>query len=115
MCKEGRARTRSIPETARSTEANSSLPNDEVVQQQHESRWPYPTYHVDYDAITDVSNALSERILTFQGDGDYEGVVSFVEKYGQVGAQLQADLDRLSAAGIPVDVTFEQGPSVLGL
>ncbi|MEM9996875.1 MAG: hypothetical protein AAF809_04170 [Bacteroidota bacterium] len=85
------------------------------MQQQHESRWPYPTYHVDYDAITDVSNALSERILTFQGDGDYEGVVSFVEKYGQVGAQLQADLDRLSAAGIPVDVTFEQGPSVLGL
>ncbi|MEL6770480.1 MAG: Zn-dependent hydrolase [Bacteroidota bacterium] len=73
------------------------------------------TYRVDYDAITDVSNALSERILTFQGDGDYEGVVSFVEEYGQVGDQLQADLDRLSAVGIPVDVTFEQGPSVLGL
>ncbi|MEM8559146.1 MAG: hypothetical protein AAGG50_15100 [Bacteroidota bacterium] len=70
---------------------------------------------MDYDAITGVSNALSERTLTLQADGDYEGVVSFVEEYGQVGAQLQADLDRLSAASIPVDVTFEQGPSVLGL
>jgi hypothetical protein len=32
-----------------------------------------------------------------------------------VRAQLQADLERLSANNIPVDVVFEQGAKVLGL
>jgi hypothetical protein len=32
-----------------------------------------------------------------------------------IDAQLQGDLDRLAGAGIPVDVVFEQGTSVLGL
>jgi hypothetical protein len=60
-------------------------------------------------------NALSERILTFQGDGDYAGVVAFMEKYGNISPELQQDLDRVNEAGIPVDVVFEQGRSVLGL
>ena len=60
-------------------------------------------------------NVLSEHLLTLQGDGDYEGMVRFVEQYGQADDQLQTDLGRLSAAGIPVDGAFEQGPSVLEL
>ena len=32
-----------------------------------------------------------------------------------IGPELQADLDRLSEAGIPVDIVFEQGGDVLGL
>ena len=60
-------------------------------------------------------NALSEQILRYQGDGDYAGVQAFMERYGQIDAELQGDLDRLAAAGIPVDVVFEQGTSVLGL
>ena len=59
--------------------------------------------------------ALSELILTLQGDGDYDGVAALVKEKGVIGAQLQADLDRLSEAGIPVDVVFEQGSEVLGL
>jgi hypothetical protein len=34
---------------------------------------------------------------------------------GQVGPQLQADLDRLAEQSIPVDIVFEQGAEVLGL
>ena len=34
---------------------------------------------------------------------------------GGVGPQLQADLDRLASAAIPVDIVFEQGVEVLGL
>jgi hypothetical protein len=60
-------------------------------------------------------NALSEKILTYQGNGDYDGVVAFMEEYGTIGAQLQADLDRLADAGIPVDIVYEQGAEVLGL
>ena len=37
------------------------------------------------------------------------------EKQGLIGPQLRADLDRLAAREIPVDVVFEQGKSVLGL
>ena len=58
--------------------------------------------------------ALSETILRLQGDGDYNAVGAFVDQYGQVGSELQADLDRLSDAGIPVDIVFEQGLAVVG-
>jgi len=73
------------------------------------------TYRVDPEAMAAAVDALSERILVLQGDGDYDGVGAFVESYGTVGDELSADLARLAAAGIPVDVVFEQGTGVLGL
>jgi hypothetical protein len=73
------------------------------------------TYTVDFEKTVDAMNALSEKILTFQGNGDYDGVVAFMEEYGTIGTQLQADLDRLAAAGIPVDLVYDQGMEVLGL
>lgn len=73
------------------------------------------TYRVDFDKMEEAVNALSQRILTFQGDGDYEGVVAFMAEMATVGPELQGDLDRLGQAGIPVDIVFEQGPAVLGL
>jgi hypothetical protein len=71
------------------------------------------TYRVDFARMRDAMNALSAKILTLQGDGDYDGVVAFVEQYGVISPDLQADLDRVNAAGIPVDIVFEQGPQVL--
>ena len=73
------------------------------------------TYRVDADQMQVAVDALSERILTLQGDGDYDAVQAFVDQYQQMDPQLQADLDRLAAAGIPVDITFEQGMDVLSL
>lgn len=73
------------------------------------------TYRVDFEKMGDAIAALSETILRLQGEGDYEGVGRFMDEYGVVDAQLQADLDRLSTAGIPVDVVFEQGLDVLEL
>ena len=73
------------------------------------------TYRVDFEKIAAATDSLSNKILTLQGDGDYDGVKAFVEKYGQVGDQLQNSLDRLSRQAIPVDVTFRQGVDVLGL
>ena len=72
-------------------------------------------YSVDHDKMRLAMAELSRKILTLQGDGDKAAVGAFVDHYGKVGADLQADLDRLAAAGIPVDVTFEQGTAVLGL
>jgi len=73
------------------------------------------TYRVDFEKTLEAMNALSEKILTYQGNGDYEGVVAFMEEYGSIGPQLQGDLDRLAEAGIPVDIIYEQGLGVLGL
>ena len=70
-------------------------------------------YRVDFDAMREAVAGLSRLILTLQGDGDYEGVAALIEEKGVVPPDLQADLDRLDAAGIPRDIVFEQGVSVL--
>lgn len=67
------------------------------------------TWRVNPAVMRTAMNELSALILTLQGDGDYAGVVAFMDKYGTIGAELQGDLDRLSRKGIPVDVVFEQG------
>ena len=59
--------------------------------------------------MEEAVGALSRKILMLQGDGDYEGARAFVDEMGSIGADLEADLDRLETAGIPVDVVFEQG------
>ena len=73
------------------------------------------TYRVNLDRMRAAVDALSERILRLQGDGDYAAAKSFVEESAVVGSELQADLDRLTSAGIPVDIVFEQGVDVLGI
>ncbi|NNF36290.1 MAG: Zn-dependent hydrolase [Saprospiraceae bacterium] len=72
-------------------------------------------YKVDFDNFKKAMDALSEKILTLQGDGDYEGVAQLVSEKGKIGPGLQADLDMLSQEGIPVDVVFKQGTEVLGI
>lgn len=72
-------------------------------------------YAIDMDKMRAAMNSLSRKILTLQGDGDYNGVAELVATLGVVSPQLKADLDKLADAGIPVDVTFKQGKDVLGL
>jgi hypothetical protein len=71
------------------------------------------TYRVDFEVFPRAVDALSEVILTLQGDGDYQGVDALIHEQGIVPPGLQDDLDRLDALGIPRDIVFEQGWSVL--
>jgi len=73
------------------------------------------TYRVDAERMTEAMTALSRLLLTLQGDGDYDGALELTSTKGVIGDQLQADLDRLTRAGIPVDITFRQGLAQLGL
>lgn len=73
------------------------------------------TYTVNFDEFQAAMNSLSEKILTLQGDGDYEAVGTLFDEMGLIGPALQHDLDRVSEAGIPRDIVFEQGVRVLGL
>jgi hypothetical protein len=70
-------------------------------------------YSVDYAAMGDAVNALAATILKLQGDGDYAGVSQLMTEKGVVPADLQAELDKLDGLGIPRDIVFEQGVSVL--
>jgi len=73
------------------------------------------TYRANPDRMRVATDSLSATIIRLQGNGDYDGVKAFMQKYGSIDAQLRADLDRLSSAGIPVDIVFDQGTDVLGL
>lgn len=73
------------------------------------------TYKVNFEKMQEAMNSLSDKILTLQGDGDYDGVSQLVAEKGLIKPDLQSDLDKLAEAGIPVDIVFEQGVEVLGL
>ena len=73
------------------------------------------SYSVDFERFGEAIASLSRRLLTLQGDGDYEGAKDLTETKGIITPTLQADLDRLTEANIPVDITFTQGAAVLGL
>jgi hypothetical protein len=72
-------------------------------------------YRVNYDEMESAMTKLSNLLLTLQGDGDYDGAAKLTAEKGIIHEQLQADLDRLTKAGIPVDITFRQGREFLAI
>jgi len=73
------------------------------------------TYKVDFQKFGAAMNALSNVIITLQGNGDKAAVEKTRNKMAVITPELQSDLDRLSKKGIPVDLVFEQGVDVLGV
>ncbi len=73
------------------------------------------TYSIDIEKMKEASTELTQIILKLQGDGDYEAAKKLVAEKGVILPDLQSDLDKLTEAGIPVDIVFEQGPEMLGL
>lgn len=73
------------------------------------------TYRVNVAPFEQAVRDLSHDLLVLQGNGDYDKVAAFVAEKGNVGSQLQADLNRLDAIRIPVDIVYQQGKEVLGL
>ena len=72
-------------------------------------------YKIDFDNMQVAMAALSELLLTLQGNGDYEGAAELMATKGVISEELQGDLDRLTNANIPVDIVFNMGVAELGL
>jgi hypothetical protein len=72
-------------------------------------------YRVDLETMRAAVRELAGRILVLQGDGDHAGAGALLDSHGVIRAELADDLERINAAGIPVDVVFEQGLDVVGL
>lgn len=73
------------------------------------------TYTIHFEEMKKAMIGSLQDILTIQGNGDYEAASKLIEEKGIVMPALQADLDRLGNANIPVDIVFSQGLSRLGL
>ncbi len=73
------------------------------------------TYTVNYEPMKAAVNSLAAKIITLQGDGNYDGVKAILTEKGIIIPGLQKDLDRVNEKGIPKDIYFEQGLKVLGL
>lgn len=72
-------------------------------------------YTVNFEKMQEASIIIMQKILKLQGDGNYAEAKAWVEKDGIILEDLQADLDKINASGIPVDVVYNQGPKELGL
>jgi len=72
-------------------------------------------FRVQFKEMHRAVDALTEKLLTIQGDGDYIAAGQLLHEKGVVTEELQRELDKLEAAHIPVDIVFEQGVEVLGL
>jgi hypothetical protein len=72
-------------------------------------------YRADFDKMREAVDALSEKLLTIQGNGDHAAAGALIAEMGEPAGQLQSDLNRINEAGIPTDIVFVQGVEVLGL
>ncbi len=70
-------------------------------------------YSIDFDKMKVAVEKLAGDILKHQGDGDYEATKAWMAEMSVIKPELQADLDRVNAAGIPVDIYYNMGPQVL--
>lgn len=72
-------------------------------------------YRVDVERMRAAVDALSAKILTLQGDGDYAGAKTLRDSLGRIEPELAGDLARLEQRRIPVDIVLTQGRAQLGL
>ena len=70
-------------------------------------------YAIDFEKMKVAVEKLAGDILKHQGDGDYEATKTWMGEMSVIKPELQADLDRVNAAGIPTDIYFNMGPQVL--
>jgi hypothetical protein len=70
-------------------------------------------YAIDFDKMKVAVEKLAGDILMHQGNGDYEATKAWMADQIVIKPELQADLDRVNAAGIPTDIYFNMGPQVL--
>ena len=70
-------------------------------------------YVIDFGKAKEAMNGWAALILQTQGDGNVEFATKYRAENGGITPALQADLDKISGAGIPRDITFIQGADIL--
>ena len=70
-------------------------------------------YAIDFEKMKAAVEKLAGDILICQGNGDYEAAKAWMGEMSVIKPELQADLDRVNEAGVPVDIFYHMGPEVL--
>jgi hypothetical protein len=70
-------------------------------------------YAIDFEKMKVAVEKLAGDILMHQGNGDYDVTKAWMSENCVIRPELQADLDRVNAAGVPVDIVYNMGPKVL--
>jgi len=79
------------------------------------SRTPDGKYKVDMAKMKQAVNDWAAFVIMTEGDGDYAKALDYLGKNSVIRPGLQAELDKIKSAKIPVDIDFKQGVEVLGL
>ncbi|GAB4277145.1 MAG: hypothetical protein Kow0068_00110 [Marinilabiliales bacterium] len=72
-------------------------------------------YKIDFEKMKPALEELAQTIITILVDGNYDAAKELISEKGFIREELKNDLLKISEAGIPRDVIFEQGPEVLGI
>ncbi|MDR0367566.1 MAG: Zn-dependent hydrolase [Bacteroidales bacterium] len=72
-------------------------------------------YTIDFNKAKQAVSSWGALILEVQGEGNFAFAETFRNENGNIGEQLQADLDKINNSGIPRDIRFVQGLETLGL
>ncbi len=73
------------------------------------------TFTVNFEKMKEATVGIMQKILKLQGDGNYEATKAWLEKDAVITDDFKQVLDEINNAGIPVDITYIQGPKQLGL
>ncbi len=72
-------------------------------------------YVINFDNAMKAMNAWAAKILEVEGLGDLTEAKAYSEKNGKIRPELQESLNKINSLGIPKDIRYEQGKTVLGL
>ena len=67
------------------------------------------TYRVNMDHVQAAAKRLADRLLRFQGNGDYDGAKVFIERFSRPDEDLIRDNQRIDSANLPQSLDVEQG------
>ncbi len=72
-------------------------------------------YTVNLENMRKAVSDLGREILIIQGNGDYTKAKEIIANLAVLNPLIQKSLSKISHAGIPRDIVFEQGKQVVGL
>lgn len=70
---------------------------------------------IDYDKMKTAINNLTTQIIVMQGDGNYDQMKQFIEKFKSIDSNLQNIINQVNKNNIPTDMRLIQGEDVLNL
>ncbi|MCX7954268.1 MAG: hypothetical protein N3A01_03650 [Bacteroidales bacterium] len=72
-------------------------------------------YIVNMEKMKEVITKLTKDVLKVLAEGDIPTAKSWIDIYGNISPEMSEDIKKIKKAGIPVDIRYIQGKSVLNL